>query len=83
MPGYETASWHMVATQGQTPPAIIARLNAEIRAIITDPQIETTLVREGTIPQATPGPDELKEFVKTEIVRWGKIVQDAGIAGTE
>jgi tripartite-type tricarboxylate transporter receptor subunit TctC len=31
----------------------------------------------------TPGPDELKEFVKTEIVRWGKIVQDAGIAGTE
>jgi tripartite-type tricarboxylate transporter receptor subunit TctC len=83
MPGYETASWHMVATQGQTPPAIIARLNAEIRAIVTDPQIETTLVREGTIPQATPGPDELKEFVKTEIVRWGKIVQDAGIAGSE
>jgi tripartite-type tricarboxylate transporter receptor subunit TctC len=83
MPGYETASWHMVATQGQTPPAIIAKLNAEIRGIVTDPQIETTLVREGTIPQVTPGPDELKEFVKTEIVRWGKIVQDAGIAGTE
>ena len=83
MPGYETASWHMVATQGQTPPAIIAKLNAEIRAVITDPQIETTLVREGTIPQVTPGPDELKEFVKTEIVRWGKIVQDAGIAGSE
>ena len=83
MPGYETASWHMVATQGQTPPAIVAKLNAEIRAIITDQEIERTLVREGTIPQATPGPDELKEFVKTEIVRWGKIVQDAGIAGTE
>src|SRR5215468_992184 len=28
MPGYETASWHMVATQGQTPPAIVAKLNA-------------------------------------------------------
>ena len=83
MPGYETASWHMVATQGQAPPAIVAKLNAEIRAIITDQEIERTLVREGTIPQATPGPDELKEFVKTEIVRWGKIVQDAGIAGTE
>jgi tripartite-type tricarboxylate transporter receptor subunit TctC len=83
MPGYDTASWHMVATQGQTPPEIVARLNAEIRGIVADPDIETRLVREGAIPQATPGPDELKEFVKTEIVRWGKIVQDAGIAGTE
>ena len=83
MPGYDTASWHMVATQGQTPKEIIAKLNAEIRAILTDPAVVTTLVREGTIPQVTPGPDELKEFVKTEIVRWGKIVRDAGIAGTE
>jgi tripartite-type tricarboxylate transporter receptor subunit TctC len=83
MPGYDTASWHMVATQGQVPNEIIARLNAEIRAIITAPEIETMLVREGTIPQATPGPDELKAFVKAEIVRWGKIVQDAGIAGSE
>jgi len=83
MPGYDTASWHMVATQGQTPPAIIARLNAEIRGIVTEPEIETALVREGAIPEVTPGPAELKEFVKSEIVRWGKIVQDAGIAGTE
>jgi tripartite-type tricarboxylate transporter receptor subunit TctC len=73
----------MVATQGQTPPAIIAKLNAEIRGIVSDPDIETRLLREGAIPQVTPGPDELKEFVRTEIVRWGKIVQDAGIAGTE
>ncbi len=83
MPGYDTASWHMVATQGQTPPEIIARLNAEIRAIVAEPDVETRLLREGAIPQVTPGPDELKEFVKTEIVRWGKIVQDAGIAGSE
>jgi tripartite-type tricarboxylate transporter receptor subunit TctC len=83
MPGYDTASWHMVATQGQTSPAIIAKLNAEIRAIIADPDVKTSLIRDGAIPQVTPGPDELKEFVKSEIVRWGKIVQDAGIAGTE
>jgi tripartite-type tricarboxylate transporter receptor subunit TctC len=83
MPGYDTASWHMVATQGQTPKEIIARLNAEIRGIVADPDVETRLLREGAIPQATPGPDELKEFVQTEIVRWGKIVQDAGIAGSE
>jgi tripartite-type tricarboxylate transporter receptor subunit TctC len=29
------------------------------------------------------GIDELKEFVKSEIVRWGKVVRDAGIAGSQ
>jgi tripartite-type tricarboxylate transporter receptor subunit TctC len=31
MPGYDTASWHMVATQGHVPREIIAKLNTEIR----------------------------------------------------
>jgi tripartite-type tricarboxylate transporter receptor subunit TctC len=83
MPGFDTASWHMVATQGQAPKEIIAKLNTEVRAIMTDPDVKAGLVRDGAIPQMTPGPDELKAFVKSEIGRWGKIVQDAGIAGTE
>jgi tripartite-type tricarboxylate transporter receptor subunit TctC len=83
MPGYDTASWHMVATQGRTPPAIVAKLNAEIRAVMEEPDVKTGLVRDGAIPQVTPGPDELKAFVAAEIAHWGKIVQDAGIAGTE
>jgi tripartite-type tricarboxylate transporter receptor subunit TctC len=83
MAGFDTASWHMVATQGQAPKEIIAKLNTEVRAIMTDPDVKAGLVRDGAIPQMTPGPDELKAFVKSEIGRWGKIVQDAGIAGTE
>jgi tripartite-type tricarboxylate transporter receptor subunit TctC len=83
MPGYEAASWHMVATQGQTPAPIVARLNAEIRAIMSDPEVRTNLIRDGAIPQVTPEPDALKAFVKSEIVRWGKIVEAAGIAGSE
>ncbi|HEY2134236.1 MAG TPA: tripartite tricarboxylate transporter substrate binding protein [Xanthobacteraceae bacterium] len=83
MPGFDTASWHMVATQGQTPPEIIAKLNAEIRAIMSDPDLRKDLIRDGAIPQVTPPPDALKAYVKSEIVRWGKVVKQAGIAGTE
>ena len=83
MPGYEAASWHMVATQGQTPPAIVAKLNAEIRAIMADPEVQANLVRDGAIPEVSPSPDELKAFVKSEIARWGKIVEAAGIAHSE
>ena len=83
VPGFDTASWHMVATQGQTPKEIVARLNGEIRAIMDDPEVKKDLIRDGAIPQLTPPPDELKAFVKHEIARWGKIVERAGIAGTE
>jgi tripartite-type tricarboxylate transporter receptor subunit TctC len=81
--GYDTASWHMVATQGQTPKAIVEKLNAEIGAIMNDPAVRRDLVRDGAIPQTTPPPEELKQFVKSEIARWGKVVQQAGIAGSE
>lgn len=83
MPGYDTASWHMVATQGKTPQPIVAKLNAEIRAVMTDPEVQRDLFRDGAIPQVTPDPEALKAFVKSEIVRWGKIVEAAGIAGSE
>ena len=35
------------------------------------------------IPVNTPSPGTLKTFLQTEIVRWGKVVQQAGIAGSE
>ena len=35
------------------------------------------------LPQVSPSPDALREFVASEIVRWGAVVQKAGIAGSE
>ena len=33
------------------------------------------------IPIVSPTPEELESFVSSEVTRWGKIVQQAGIAG--
>ena len=41
------------------------------------------IVKLSLVPLATPRSPSMQGFVKTEIVRWGKIVQQAGIAGTE
>jgi hypothetical protein len=37
----------------------------------------------GLIPVGTGSVPELQKFLQSEIVRWGKVVQNAGIAGTE
>jgi tripartite-type tricarboxylate transporter receptor subunit TctC len=37
----------------------------------------------GLIPIATAPPDSLRSYVQSEIARWGKVVQHAGITPTE
>jgi hypothetical protein len=37
----------------------------------------------GHIATVTPPPAALKSFVRSEIVRWGKVVDEAGARGTE
>jgi tripartite-type tricarboxylate transporter receptor subunit TctC len=83
IPGFDTASWHTVTTTAGVPRGIVDKLAAAIREAMSDPAIVQTLVRDGTLPQVSPPPDELKRFVESEIVRWGKIVEKAGMAGSE
>ena len=35
------------------------------------------------IPGGAESPEELQRFIAAEIARWGKVVQQAGLAGTE
>jgi tripartite-type tricarboxylate transporter receptor subunit TctC len=83
IPGYDTASWHTVTTTGGVPQPIIDKLHGAIRAAMSDAGVVQTLTRDGALPQTSPPPDELKRFVAEEIVRWGKVVERAGIAGLE
>jgi len=41
------------------------------------------MIKLGTVPLDSPPPAEQQRFVDSEIVRWAKVVQQAGIAGTE
>ena len=83
MPGYDAASWHTVTTTAGVPPAIIAKLAGELRAIMGDAAVRESLIRDGALPQVSPSPEEMKRFVQSEIVRWGEVVKKAGIAGSE
>lgn len=79
IPGYDTASWHSISTAAGVPKDIVEKLSAEIRAVMNEPDVQRLLSNEGAIPQVSPAPDEFKKFVDNEIVRWGKLVEQAGI----
>jgi tripartite-type tricarboxylate transporter receptor subunit TctC len=83
MPNYDTASWHTVTTTAGVPTPIIDKLAGEIRTIMSEADVQQLLTNDGTLPQISPPPAELRKFVDAEILRWGEVVTKAGLAASE
>jgi tripartite-type tricarboxylate transporter receptor subunit TctC len=83
IPNYDASSWHTITTTGGTPKPIVDKLAAEIRAIMSDPEVQTLLTNDGAIPQLSAPPGEMRRFVDMEIARWGEVITKAGIAGSQ
>jgi tripartite-type tricarboxylate transporter receptor subunit TctC len=81
--GFAAAAWIMVVAPAKTPPAIVDRLHNELKTISQLPDVQAQIVKNGQTPTVTPPIPELRNYVKSELVRWGKVVQQAGIAGSE
>jgi tripartite-type tricarboxylate transporter receptor subunit TctC len=83
VPGFDMFAWQMIVAPANTPSEIVNRLHAELMRIVELPEVQQQLVNIGMIPLSSPPPEELQRFINAEIVRWGKIVHQAGLAGSE
>ena len=83
VPGFDAASWQMVVAPAGTPRHIVERLHGEIGSIMAQPDVKEQIATQGLLPVDTPSVPSLQVFVKTEIARWGAVVQQAGIAGSQ
>ena len=77
VPGYESTGWFGVVAPAGTPPAIIARLNAEMVAALNDPEIRGAIRTLGAEPTPTK-PEEFEQYIKSETQKWGKVIKIAG-----
>jgi tripartite-type tricarboxylate transporter receptor subunit TctC len=83
VPGFDAVAWLMVVAPAAVPPAIVDRLHADLKAIVAAPDTQQKLVKLGTIPIDTPPVPALQAYVKSEIGRWGQVVEHAGLAGSQ
>jgi tripartite-type tricarboxylate transporter receptor subunit TctC len=83
VPGFDAASWIMIMAPAGTPDDVTAKLHVEIRHVAQSPEFRQQVERLGMIPVSSPSPEELQRFVRSEIVRWGKVAEQAGIARSE
>jgi tripartite-type tricarboxylate transporter receptor subunit TctC len=83
LPGFDASSWHMIIAPTCTPEPIVSKLRDEFRTIIALPEVKQQLLNVGLVGVDSPGPDQLRKFVESETARWSKIVEQAGLAGTQ
>jgi len=78
IPGMEVKLWFGLFAPAKTPRAIVMKLNREIGDILRAPETQDTFLKQGVA--AAPGsPEELGDWVKSELARWTPIIQATGI----
>ncbi len=76
--GFAVDTWFGVFAPAGTSPEIVARLNRELVAIVGLPEVQERFSSMGVLP-LTSTPDEFSAHVRTELGKWTKVVQTAGI----
>jgi tripartite-type tricarboxylate transporter receptor subunit TctC len=78
LPGFDAATWFALMAPAGTPRDVVERLNAEVTRFVAQPDVQQRFADLGmTISAATP--DAIDAFVKSEIAKWAKVIQDAEI----
>jgi tripartite-type tricarboxylate transporter receptor subunit TctC len=76
VPGLDVDSWLGIFAPAKTPPQIIARLRADIRAVL--PDLRERFEKSGGEVFDLPN-DKVDTFVKAEYDSWTKLIREAGI----
>jgi tripartite-type tricarboxylate transporter receptor subunit TctC len=80
LPGYESSLWAAIVAPAGTSPAIVARLNREVVALLSDPEMVGSLGKQGIdIDAGTP--EALAARIRADVEKWRDIIQKAGIRG--
>ena len=77
-PGFEAVGWLGILVPNGTPPAVIARLNAEFAKVMQSADVQKALVAQGVEP-TTSTPEAFGALIRSETAKWQKVIRDAGI----
>jgi len=78
LPGYEAGLWTGFVFPSAVSPAIIARLNAAVNAVVKDQEVVALLMKQG-VETESGGPEMLAERIKSDLAKWRDLVTKAGI----
>ncbi len=78
LPGFEVVAWFALFAPAGTPPAIVARLNAESDRALRMADVREKIAQAGSDPIGGT-PEELARFLAGDIAKWARVTREAGI----
>jgi tripartite-type tricarboxylate transporter receptor subunit TctC len=76
----DAGTWQGLMATAGSPPALVARLNAELKKILAEPEIAQKIAEQGgTVKIGSP--DDFKAWLAAAIKSWGEVVRENGIKG--
>ena len=77
VPGYDAVIWLGIMAPKATPPAVVAKLNAEITKIVNRPEVRADWAKQGAVPMSMT-PEEFARYTADDIAKWERIVKISG-----
>jgi tripartite-type tricarboxylate transporter receptor subunit TctC len=78
IPDYDVSLWMAYAMPAGTPDEVVTKLNAEMRAILSDAETVAALNKQGFQPDPGP-PDAVAKRIQSETQKWRTLVAKTGI----
>src|SRR6266852_746843 len=78
VPGFDVFSWIGFFVPAKTPQDVVVRMNADTNAALNHPSVRPRFEELGATPKGST-PAELAAFLKSEIDKWGPVIQEAKI----
>jgi tripartite-type tricarboxylate transporter receptor subunit TctC len=76
--GYEVNNWNGFFVPAGTPRALVNRLNRDLTAALTAPDVKDFLFKQGI--ETAPGtPEQFAKYMKSEHAKWAKVIKAAGL----
>ena len=79
LPGYEAVSWFGLFGPPGMPADIVAKINAEVQRMFSDPEIKKNVLDRFYFESLAGTPQQLSDRIKADEPKWRKIIEDAKV----
>ena len=79
IPDFDTATWSGLYIPAATPRELVMRVSADVSKVFSLPEVKQRMLSQGIDYGMHTTPDAHAAYVKSETVRWGKVVREAGV----
>ena len=82
-PDFEVVSWHMLLAPAGTPKPIVERLHGEMNKLMATEDMKEKITKIGLLPVGPQSFDDIQKFLAVERDRWGTLVKNLNLAGSQ